>query len=120
MAKPLRGECEVDLGGEKFTLRLGIGELEELDNVTGLGTLELLRSFSANAKVSNIVAVLHQALPGPKDKKLPLPQVRRIVDKAGFKDALAACVNIISAVLVDPTEGNAEAAEVEKETPPAA
>lgn len=120
MAKPLRGECEVDLGGEKFTLRLGIGELEELDNATGLGTLELLRSFSANAKISNVVAVLHQALPCAKDKKLPVAQVRRIVERAGFQGAVIACVNIISAVLADPTEGNAVAAEAEKETPTAA
>lgn len=120
MAKPLRGECEAELGGEKYMLRLGLGELEELDNVTGLGTLELLRSFGANAKVSNMVAVLAQALPASKDKKLPIARVRAIVEKAGFKDSVAACVAILSAALMDPSEGNAGAAEASSEPPPPA
>lgn len=119
MAKPLRGECEVELGGEKFTLRLGIGELEELDASTGLGTLELLRSFGSNAKVSNVIAVLAQAI-HINGKRVPVARARQIVEKAGFRDAITATVAILTAVLTDPNEGNAEAAGPESETKPAA
>ncbi len=112
MAKALRGEIEAQLGGEKYTLRLGIGELEELDNATGLGTLELLRSFGSNAKVSNVIAVLGQALQ-INGKRAPVSRVRQIVEKAGFRDAIAASVAILTAVLADPDpSGNADAVAV--------
>lgn len=109
MAKPLRGEFEAELAGQKYTLRLGIGELEEIENRTGLGTLEVLRSFGTNAKIGTAVAVLSQAIT-EDGKKLGDARVRRIVEKAGFRDAITACVNLLTAVLVDNSEGNAEAA----------
>ena len=119
MAKPLRGEVEVDLAGTKYTLRLGIGELEEIENRTGLGTLELLRSFGTNAKVGNARAVLGQAL-SEGGKKMSEARVKRIVESAGFKEAVSACVTLLAAVLLDPNEGNAEAVEEVETTPTAA
>lgn len=115
MAKPLRGECEVDLAGKKYKLRLGIGELEELDNITGLGTLALAQALSTvGGKISLSLAVLGQAMHGDNGKKMPPARVRQIVENAGFTEANRAAVAILSACLVDPNEGNAEASE---ETP---
>lgn len=120
MAKPLRGEAEVELGGEKYTLRLGIGELEELDNVTGLGTLELARNLSMQgAKISHAIAVLCQALPGENGKKLAPSAVRRIVTGAGYFASIQAAVAVLTSVLTDPNEGNAEAAGAKDSTPAA-
>ena len=115
MAKPLRGEFDAELAGTKYTLRLGLGELEEIENVTGLGTLELLKSFGTNAKIGHAVAVLSQAI-AEDGKKIGAARVRRIVEKAGFRDTIAACINLLSSVLLDTSEGNAAAAEA-TETP---
>lgn len=118
MVKPLRGECEADLGGTSYTLRLGIGELEELDNITGLGTVDLLLSLRhTSPKISNVNAVLRQALPGTKDgKKLPAEKVKQIVTKAGWTAAVSAAAAILASCLIDPNEdaeGNADAPEAE-------
>ena len=110
MAKPFSGECEVELGGATYTLRLGIGELEEIDNVTGMGTLALARSLSgADAREPLAKIVLGQALRDKDGKKLPPSRVTQIVHGAGFFEACAAAAKIITAVLVDPNEGNAPA-----------
>lgn len=110
MVKPLRGEVEVDLAGNKYTARLGIGELEEIENATGLGTLELLKSFGTNAKIKNTVAVLSQALTEGKNK-LGVARARRLIEQAGFGEAVTACVAALSAVLIENDQGNAGAVE---------
>jgi hypothetical protein len=81
---------------------------------TGLGTLELLRSFGSNAKISHAVAVLALAIT-EDGKKIAASRARRIIEKAGFKDAVSACINLLMAVLVDPNEGNADAVAPETE-----
>lgn len=113
MPKPLRGEVSAKLGNETYVLRLGIGELEELDNLTGVGTLSLLRSFQVNAKISNVVAILSQAIT-VNGKKLPTSRIRQIVEAAGFQASVVACVDLLTNVLVDPLEGNASAVAEEK------
>lgn len=109
MAKPLRGEVEANLGGTVYTLRLGLGELEEIENQTGLGTLELLKSFGTNARISHAAAVLGQAIT-EEGRKPNGQRVRRIMEMAGFRDSITACVSLLSAVLLDPDPGNAAAA----------
>ena len=112
MAKQLRGEVDAELGGQKYTLRLGMGDLEELDKSTGLGTLELLLSFRDNAKVTNVIKVLSQAL-HIDGKRVPVSRARMIIENAGWHDAVTAAVTILTAVLVDPDpSGNADAAGV--------
>jgi hypothetical protein len=118
MVKSLRGEVEVSLAGVTYTARLGIGELEEIENATGLGTLELLKSFGTNAKIRNTIAVLSQALT-ENDKRIGHARARRIVEKAGFGESVTACITALSAVLIEPTEGNADAVEAEAKAPTA-
>lgn len=120
MAKPLRGECEMELAGEKYILRLGIGEIEELENITGLGTLALAQSFATtNAKVSHAHAVLLQALQAG-GKKVSAQRVRQIVEAAGYQAAIGAALQVLTVVLTDPNEGNASAAGAVTGTAPAA
>lgn len=119
MVKPLRGEVEVDLAGNKYTARLGIGELEEIENATGLGTLELLKSFGTNAKLRNTVAVLAQAVL-EADKKIGTARARKLVEAAGFGASVGACVSVLSAVLIEhEPAGNAGALEAEAKAPSA-
>lgn len=114
MAKPLRGEVDVTLAGEPYTLRIGIGEIEEIENMTGLGLLEILKCFGNNAKVLHAVAVLSQAIV-EDGKKMGPTRVRRLMERAGFREYNTACVQLLTAVLFDPTPGNGDAVALETE-----
>lgn len=119
MVKPLRGEVEHELAGKKYKLRLGIGELEEIENATGLGTLALLNAMANDAKISHAVAVLAQAIVlDGKSQKAGTTRARAIVEDAGFGPAIMACVSVLTSVLVDPSQGNADA--VGETVPPTA
>lgn len=108
MAKPLRGECEVDLGGEKHTLRLALGQLEELESQLGIGVLALVSRFTTGeAKLTDARAILRQGFAGAGIKKSEA-QLTALIEKAGL-DALHQAAKLLLAVMFDP-EGNAEAA----------
>ena len=120
MAKPIRGEFEAELAGQKYLLRLGIGEIEEIEEATGLAAFELLKLFQAGgAKVKQSRAVLGQAIT-VDGKKLDPNRVRHIVDKAGIFEAAKACLAVLTAVYIDiEPPGNAGAA-ADVEAPAAA
>ena len=110
MAKALRGEIEVELAGEKYTLRLSLGDLEELDNVTGLGTLALATALgSPGARLTHAVPVLTLAIQ-INGKRAPVSRARELIARAGFFECVEAATAIMAAVLVDPDPGNADAA----------
>lgn len=46
MAHPLRGECEIELCGEKFTLRLTLDELESLESMLDEPLYETMKRFA--------------------------------------------------------------------------
>jgi len=110
MAKALRGEIEAELAGKKYTLRLGIGELEEIENATGLGPLACLNSFGTNARIAHTVAVLSQAISLDGKRKLGPTQARKLMEDAGLGESVSACVRVLSSVLIDDTPGNVVAA----------
>ena len=110
MAKPIRGEFEVELAGQKYLLRLGIGEIEEIEEATGLAAFELLKLFQAgSAKVKQARAVLGQAIT-QDGKKIDANRIRRLVEKAGIFDSMKACLAVLTTVYIDvEPPGNAEA-----------
>jgi len=118
MAKPLNGELEVKLGDETIILRLGIDELEEIDNATGLGTVRLLVTLADNVRYAHVYEVLRQALPEVNGKKRSREDVKRtIVAQIGIVEATRWAMGIIRTCLEDPRSGNAGApAETATET----
>lgn len=109
MAKKLRGECEVKLGRETFTLRLALGDLEELENLLGIGVVELATSFTGGkAKLSQAVAVIRQGFIGAGLKKSDA-QVRKLIEDTGI-GIMSAAATLLLSVFVDDDEGNAGAA----------
>src|SRR5690349_12570721 len=108
MAKPLRGECEVDLGGEKFTLRLALGQIEELEARLDVGLVELCRRFTTNqAKVSEAREVIAQGFAGAGIKKSN-QQIAVLVEKAGIGVMETAMKMLLT--IFGTNEGNAGAA----------
>lgn len=111
MAKALRGECEVELAGEKFTLRLSLGNLEELEGQLGIGIIKLANRFtSMDAKLSDARAVLRQGFVGAKIK-MSEERLAKLIEDTGFA-AVQQAAALLLAVLTDK-EGNADAVAAE-------
>jgi hypothetical protein len=109
MVKPLRGECEVTLGGEKFTLRLALGNLEELEAQTGVGVIALAGRFTnGQARLTDAHAIIRQGFAGANIKKSEA-QLGALIEKTGMGVIREAAMLLLSA-LTDGDEGNAEAA----------
>ena len=112
MVKPLRGEIEAELAGKTYRLRIGIGELEEIESDTGVGILSVLSSLGSDAKISHLTAILASAI------KIGLAsagkvRAREIIEEAGLGPSIIACAQILTAVLTDTKPGNAAAVAAE-------
>lgn len=109
MVKPLRGEIEVELAGKTYKLRIGIGELEEIESETGMGILSVLSALGSDAKVAHLSAILGQAI---RSGAAPVgrDRAREIIEEAGLGPSIIACAQILTAVLTDTKPGNADAA----------
>lgn len=116
MAKPLRGEVEVELAGDKYTLRIGIGEIEEIESSANMGILAIARSmFTEEVRYTHVRIVLSQAML-INGKKAPLAKVVAVMTDAGVVSSRNAAIKVLSAALLDPIEGNADAPDQQTET----
>jgi len=112
MVKPLRGEIEAELAGKTYKLRIGIGELEEIESDTGIGILSVLSALGSDAKVSHLTAILASAIKiGPASAGKV--RAREIIEEAGLGPSIIACAQILTAVLTDTKAGNAAAVAAE-------
>ncbi len=110
MAKPLRGECDVELCGEKYTLRLALGDLEEIENLTGAGIIALASRISTGqARLSDARVILKQGFIGAK-LKIADAKFTALLEGAGLNAVMAAASALLLNVLVDDSAGNADAA----------
>lgn len=113
MAKPLRGEREVTLGGEKYTLRLGLGNLEELEAELGVGIIALAGRFTGGgARLTDARAIIRQGFAGA-DIKMSNERLTGLIEKTGMAVIKEAASLLLSA-LTDGDEGNARAAGAKK------
>ncbi len=64
MANPIRGEVDFPVGSKTYKLRLSINELVEVEDLTGLGIVQLAAAFNAvqTLRVGTVRAVLWGAL----------------------------------------------------------
>lgn len=112
MVKPLRGEIEAELAGKIYKLRIGIGELEEIESDTGIGILSVLSALGSDAKVSHLTAILASAIKIGSASAGKV-RAREIIEEAGLGPAIIACAQILTAVLTDTKPGNAAAVAAE-------
>lgn len=109
MAKPLRGECQVELGGKKFTLRLALGNLEELEAELNAGIIAIAGRFTnGQARLSDARAILRQGFAGAGIKKSD-KQLGELIERTGM-GVIAQAATLLLTVLTDG-EGNASAAD---------
>jgi hypothetical protein len=109
MAKPLRGECEVTLGEEKFTLRLALGNLEELEAQIGVGIIALATRFTnGQASLRDARAIIRQGFAGA-NIRIKEERLTALIEKTGM-GVIREAATLLLTVLTDDSEGNAGAA----------
>ncbi len=109
MVKPLRGEREIQLGGEKFTLRLALGDLEEIETQLGTGIVAVLARFTmGQARLSDARVVLRQGFKGA-GLKITEQRLGALMEKTGLQVVREAADLLISTVADE--EGNAVAVD---------
>lgn len=108
MAKPLRGEREVKLGDETFTLRLALGNLEELEAQLGKGILAIASGFTnGQSGLRESRAIIRQGFAGA-GIKVSEKRLGELIEGAGLNVIPEAATLLTSVIAGD--EGNAGAA----------
>lgn len=116
MANPLRGEATIKLAGRSFKTRLGIDELEVIENETGVGVVGLGIAFNRDVmgqKLGHARFILRTAIDGVRDAKgVPVEKVTddELIDliMTNVADAMMQAKLALFAALV-PDEKNADA-----------
>lgn len=110
MARAFAGEHEVTLGDEKFTLRLGLRQLEELEARLGTGIIAIvLRYTNGQASIKDTREILRQGFIGAGMKKTDA-EIGALIEKTGVRVMYEAAA-LLSAVMKSGDDaGNAEAA----------
>ena len=102
MTNPLKGEVEIELGGETYKCRLTIDALVRIEDELDKGILELASDISeAKVRLRTLVVVLRNALRGGgndfDDKK-----IKSILGNVGIISASTVVANLLASTLSDP------------------
>jgi hypothetical protein len=102
MTNPLKGEIEIELGGQTYKCRLTIDSLVKIEDELDKGILELATDISqAKVRLRTLIVVLRYALRGGgndfDDKK-----IKQILTGAGIISSSAIVAQLLADSLTDP------------------
>ena len=102
MTNPLKGEIEIELGGETYKCRLTIDSLVKIEDELDKGILELATDISqAKVRMRTLISVLRYALRGGgndfDDKK-----IKQILTGSGIINSSAVVAQLLADSLSDP------------------
>lgn len=110
MTNPLKGEIEIELGGQTYKCRLTIDSLVKIEDELDKGILELANDISqARVRVKTLIVVLKYALRGGgndfDDKK-----IKEIITNSSLLEASTTVAQLLADSLTDPeaAEGGTE------------
>jgi Phage tail tube protein, GTA-gp10 len=108
MANRHRGDVPLELDGRRFTLRLTLGALAELEDALGSGDLNGLgeRLSAGRLSARDIIAILEIALRGGGHDPAP-GDVRAMAMTAGLAPVVAAIATLFTATFGDTSEPEA-------------
>ena len=96
MAKSLRGEIEVELGGVSRRLRLGIGDLEELEDRVEMGLPEFINVIvQGKYRLSHLREVLNAGLTGAGWSGTD-DDIRDMIQQTGPGEVQVICLRLIN------------------------
>ncbi len=104
MTNPLKGEIEIELGGQTYKCRLTIDSLVKIEDELDAGILELASNISqAKVRLRTLVVVLKYAMRGGgndfDDRK-----IKQILTNTGIIPASAAVAQLLADSLTDPEQ----------------
>ena len=117
MANKAHGEIEALIAGQKRKLRLGIGDLINLEDAIDAGCMEIARMLSSGSfRTRTIVLILMYGLNGAGARVKETEVIKMLEEDGGPLDHLKTCSELLATALVsgsddeDAPSGNAEAA----------
>ena len=104
MTNPLKGEIEIELGGQTYKCRLTIDSLVKIEDELDAGILELASDIAeAKVRMRTLITVLRFALRGGgndfDDKK-----IKQILSTTGLIESSTVVANLLASTLSDPEE----------------
>ena len=110
MTNPLRGEIQLEIGGEEYKARLTVNAIMQIETAVGCGILKLAQRMSENdVRVNDIVAVLTPALRGG-GKNIQSKDVQNIIAQVGIIEATSAVAQLLTAA-ISPDDDSEEDSE---------
>ncbi len=104
MTNPLKGEIEIELGGQTYKCRLTIDSLVKIEDELDKGILELATDMGqAKVRLRTLIVVLRHALRGGGndfDEK----KIKEIIQSSSLIEASSVVAQLIADSLTDPEE----------------
>ena len=104
MTNPLKGEIEIELGGQTYKCRLTIDSLVKIEDELDAGILELASNIAeAKVRLRTLIVVLRYALRGGGndfDEK----KIKSILSGTGLIESSTVVANLLASTLSDPEE----------------
>tara|TARA_R110000751_G_scaffold306719_1_gene426008 strand:+ start:688 stop:1047 length:360 start_codon:yes stop_codon:yes gene_type:complete len=104
MTNPLKGEIEIELGGQTYKCRLTIDSLVKIEDELDKGILELATDIAqAKVRVRTLLTVLRYALRGGGndfDEK----KIKELITKGGIISSSTVVAQLLADSLTDPEE----------------
>tara|TARA_Y100001937_G_scaffold56002_1_gene77014 strand:+ start:3078 stop:3437 length:360 start_codon:yes stop_codon:yes gene_type:complete len=108
MTNPLKGEIEIELGGETYKCRLTIDSLVKIEDELDSGILELAADIAqAKVRMRTLIVVLRYALRGggnDYDER----KIKEILTGTGIIKASTVVAQLLADSLSDPDEDEEE------------
>lgn len=102
MTNPLRGQFEIELGGEKYKTRLTIDACMSIESELGMSLLKVTQKIAdSDVRIDELMVILRHALRGGGNN-FENKDVKKIIQNSGLTQSILSVANILTATLSDP------------------
>jgi len=100
MTNPLKGEIEIELGGQTYKCRLTIDAIVSIEQAVGSGIIKLATRMSeGDISISDAISILTPALRGGGNDYTE-KDVKKIIQDAGITKSIQVVANLLTQTLV--------------------
>ena len=108
MTNPLKGEIDIDLGGQTYKCRLTIDALVKIENELDTSVIELTSNIAeGKVRLNYLLTILRYALRGGGND-FQEKDIKNIITEAGLVRASVVVANLLAQTLTDPEAENQE------------
>jgi hypothetical protein len=116
MTNPLKGEIEIELGGQTYKCRLTIDSLVKIEDELDKGILELATDMGqAKVRIKTLVVVLKYALRGGGND-FDENRIKKILQSVSIIESSTVVAQLLADTLSDAEENNEESGEKKPQT----